>query len=117
VSPESRSLDRSSPPPPFSTAGSLEGARYRLRLVGELDLAAMPTAHAGLAGAFDAPWETLLVDLAELSFTDSSGVRFVLEARARCATAGRGFAVRRGPADVHRVFELTGLHRALPFED
>jgi anti-anti-sigma factor len=116
MSSESTSLHRS-PPPPFSTAGALEGARYRLRLVGELDLAAMATAHAGLAGAFDTPWETLLVDLGELSFVDSSGVRFVLEAHARCETSGRGFAVRRGPADVHRVFELTGLHRALRFED
>lgn len=111
---ESTSLDR---PTPFAARGEPEGARYRLRLLGEFDLAAMATTHGALAAALGHEWEILLVDLAGLSFLDSSGLRFVLRARARCERAGRGFAVRRGPAEVHRVFELTGLAERLPFED
>ncbi len=103
------------PSPSFSAEGALDGRRYVLRLVGEFDLAAMPKAHAGLAEALSSDWDQLLIDLSGLTFLDSSGLRFVLEAATRCEQSYRDVVLRQGPDGVHRVFELTGLSRRLRF--
>ena len=72
--------------------------------VGEIDLATVD----GLAQALDAAREeagSVVLDLREVSFMDSAGLRLVLEASRR----GRAFAVVRGPREVQRVFDLVGL--------
>jgi anti-anti-sigma factor len=46
-----------------------------------------------------------VLDLREVSFMDSAGLRLVLEA----SRAGASFAVVRGPREVQRLFDLVGL--------
>ena len=60
-------------------------------------------------------WITL--DLSELNFIDSLGVKAVLAAAALCANHEYEFLVTPGLPKVQRVFELTGLVEFLPFDE
>ena len=100
----------------FSTDGTLRDHTYRLRLVGELDIGSLPDAQAAAVRAFDEEWERLVVDLEQLRFMDSTGLRFVTELHTRCVSADRTLSIKPGPQAVQRVFEITGLDALLPFE-
>jgi anti-anti-sigma factor len=60
--------------------------------------------------------ERLVLDLSELSFIDSTGIGVIM--RLAHELQARAIPLRIVPAApaVHRVFELTGLADALPFE-
>ena len=49
-----------------------------------------------------------MLDLREVSFIDSAGLRLVSQLRALAADGG-ALAVVRGPREVQRVFDLVGL--------
>jgi anti-anti-sigma factor len=108
--------DAADTPGQFSADVACEDRTCRLRLSGELDIAALPAAGAALERAFAQDWELLVVDLAPLSFLDSSGLRFVTEVHERSRSADRRISISPGPPAVQRVFELTGMDAVLPFE-
>ena len=58
-------------------ASDSEGVR-KIVLVGEFDLAAMPTAEASLAEATANGYAAIEIDLRALTFLDSSGVRSLM---------------------------------------
>jgi anti-sigma B factor antagonist len=71
--------------------------------VGEIDLATVDDVHAELEiAAREAP--LVYLDLREVSFIDSAGVRLIVEFARVCE-----LVVVRGPAAVRRVFDLVGL--------
>lgn len=74
---------------------------------GELDLVGAPRLLDALPGAGDPT--PVVIDLGAVGFMDSSGLRSLLEARQRCADAGRGFAIARPSEAVRRVLELVDL--------
>ena len=49
-----------------------------------------------------------MLDLRELAFMDSAGVHTIVDASSRARRAGRRLLVLRGPANVDRLFALTG---------
>jgi anti-anti-sigma factor len=109
--------DRLTPRPvSFTTDGTLDGETYSLRLVGELDLAALPAAQAAVETAFASQWRTLAVDCSSLGFLDSSGLRFIVGVHERCAAEDRRLSITPGPPAVQRIFEITGMEALLPFE-
>ena len=87
----------------------------RVRLIGELDLAAAPRAEAAIARAERREPPTLELDLSALAFMDSTGLRLMLGARERALDVGRRLVLRRGPFAVQRVFELTALSPLFEF--
>jgi anti-anti-sigma factor len=91
------------------------GHQQTLRLTGELDMSSAPAVDAAVericaAGAAEA----LVLDLAPLTFMDSSGLRTVLIAQSLCAESGVELRLIPGRAQVQRLFEITGLQRELP---
>jgi len=88
-----------------------------LVLSGELDHASAWALTESVRRLGGEDSRALTVDLGGLTFMDSTGLRAVLLARAARAEAGRDFSIRRGPAAVQRIFELTGLIAELPFEN
>ncbi|MGH9087408.1 MAG: STAS domain-containing protein [Acidimicrobiales bacterium] len=52
---------------------------------------------------------TVVVDLTELTFMDSSGTAALLAARQKVTDAGHGFVIRGASGFVRRVFDLSGL--------
>lgn len=77
-----------------------------LTLSGELDVVSAPKLGEAVAQAGDA---TVVVDLADLTFCDSSGIRAILLAHRAVTESGRHFALRGANGPVRRVFEITGL--------
>ena len=88
-----------------------------IALVGELDLdgAERVTQELQRAEATDA--RRIVLDLSNLEFIDSSGIRLIIAADARSRMDGDRLVVIRGPQAVHRVFELTGIAERLTFVD
>jgi anti-anti-sigma factor len=57
------------------------------------------------------------IDLREVTFMDSSGLRLIWDADAACKRDGIELTLVKGPPDVMRVFDVTGLAGRLPFVD
>jgi anti-anti-sigma factor len=57
-----------------------------------------------------------VLDLAELEFIDSTGLRVIVRAVEAARTSGWELTLRQGPPAVRRVFEISGVLRALPFD-
>ena len=105
------------PPPSFdcSLASSGLDAAW-IRVSGELDISTTPRLARTLRAS---PREARLVvlDLRELSFTDSSGLHVIAAAGRDARQAGRRLVVLRAPPDVHRMFTLTGISEDLEIID
>jgi anti-anti-sigma factor len=92
-----------------------DGEAARVRAIGELDMAAAPALAAEIAQLRQAGCPRVIVDLSELSFLDSSGLRLLLDCHAEARRDGHTVALIPGPRAVQRVFELTGTTEHLPF--
>jgi anti-anti-sigma factor len=89
---------------------------YVIALVGELDLDGAPRLEEELLSAEATDAASIVVDLRELAFIDSTGLRLLVMAAERSQSNGR-FTILRGPKQVHRVFEITDLASRLPFAE
>jgi anti-sigma B factor antagonist len=78
---------------------------------GELDLATAPVLDATLADVERNGTSTVLLDLAQVRFMDSTGLRSLLSARRRAEAAGRRLRLANPSPDVERVLDLTGVRR------
>jgi anti-sigma B factor antagonist len=57
--------------------------------------------------------ELVVVDLRGLQFMDSTGLHLLIQAQQQAHDLGRRFALVRGPDQVQRLFDLTGLTETL----
>jgi anti-sigma B factor antagonist len=83
-----------------------------LTLAGELDLACVPRFEALVASAFVMA-DRCIVDLAELSFVDSSGIRALLRARRRAVESGATLEFANASEAVARVLTDAGVEHVL----
>jgi anti-anti-sigma factor len=58
-----------------------------------------------------------VLDLSDLQFIDSTGVRLLISAHARSRVNANPLALLRGPNGVQRVFERAASLDLLPFAD
>jgi anti-anti-sigma factor len=77
---------------------------------GDIDLSTLAKATAALDGA-RAGARSIVLDLREVGFMDTSGLRLIIEEQRRAAATGYQFAVIRGSRRVQRLFEIAGLAR------
>ncbi len=87
----------------------MTGTSVEVVLTGELDIATYEDARQQLEEAERAGPGLLVVDLAELRFVDSTGVRLILAADERARRADRRLALRLGDGLARRVFGALGL--------
>ncbi|CAN5195659.1 hypothetical protein BH20ACT16_BH20ACT16_08950 [soil metagenome] len=92
-----------------------DGDAHVIELIGELDLDGAPRLEEELRRVEAGDAGAIVVDLGQLEFIDSTGIRLLVMASERCRE-GR-FSLLRGPQQVHRVFEITDLVDRLPFAD
>ena len=98
--------------------GSLAGrAQVVVSLSGELDVAHANAAHKQMLALELPRGGQLVLDLSELTFMDSTGIRLIFQARAHADMHGAGFVVVRPPPKVMRVLELVGLDQQLDLVD
>jgi anti-sigma B factor antagonist len=76
-----------------------------VQVVGELDIVTAPTLEQTLRDA-ELRAQLVVLDLRELTFTDSSGVHVITNAGVRAGRAGRRLVLVRGPAQADRIFKL-----------
>ena len=86
-------------------------------LSGELDLATADSVEAELERVEAGDAASIVLDLSGLTFMDSTGVRLLIQAHARSRADANRLTLRRGPAAVQRVMELSGVDALLPFAD
>lgn len=81
-----------------------------VRLGGELDLYNAEVVRAALAEAAGREPERLVVDLAEVSFLDSTALGVLIEARGKVANR-RAFMLAAPGLEARRALEVSGLDR------
>jgi anti-sigma B factor antagonist len=89
----------------------------RIALRGELDLSTVGKVDDELERVEAASPNVVLLDLASLTFLDSTGLRCVVRADERARADGRRLVVVKGPEAVQRVFEITRLEERLELVD
>jgi anti-anti-sigma factor len=103
--------------PGFSISTSDRGGRAVVLIRGELDLATAPELEKVVGDRLDAG-DKVVVDLRELQFMDSTGLRVLVHAHARAGSEGR-FVVVRPPAGgpIAKILAIAGVERALQLVD
>jgi anti-anti-sigma factor len=84
-----------------------------VELVGELDIEGAPLSRRVLGRACGSSQHTVFLDLAGLTFMDSSGVQMIIEADRRLRDDARDLVILRAPRHVRRLLELCGLTEIL----
>jgi anti-anti-sigma factor len=93
------------------------GPTVLLRLAGELDLSSAGDVESELKRIEEGSPEAVVLDLREVRFIDSTGLRVVITADERARQGGWRFSIVRGPEAVQRVFRITRLEERLDFVD
>jgi anti-anti-sigma factor len=89
-----------------------------IALTGELDLSGAPALDQEIEQLAMRPEvQRVLLDLRELEFLDSSGLRVVALAERRLSAGGRSLVLVRGNESVQRVFDITRMAERLQFVD
>ena len=104
-------------PPDFAIAVERSGPRAVLSLSGELDLSGEAEVAPALDHVVASGARTVVIDLRELTFIDSSGIRALIAAQRRCAAARCPLYVVPGPAPVRRVLALCGVEERFALLD
>jgi stage II sporulation protein AA (anti-sigma F factor antagonist) len=97
--------------PVFDIRVHAEPSCTRLTVRGELDLATAPALAEAVAERRAAGVHRLLIDLSELEFIDSTGLRLLLDVS---RLAGLELRIVPGAPVVQRALELSGLATVLP---
>ncbi|MEA2161146.1 MAG: anti-sigma factor antagonist [Solirubrobacteraceae bacterium] len=88
-----------------------------LALSGELDIASAPALERALDEFGASIPRRVVIDLTDVTFMDSTGLRALLLARQRTEDVDHELVLRPGPRQVQRVFELSGTLERFSFQD
>lgn len=80
----------------------------------ELDLASVPHLEAAVSEALRSGARHLVLDLSQLAFLDSSGLRLFLVLCERSRSEGWQLTLTRPSEPVRTLFEITGAAPSLP---
>lgn len=95
----------------------LNAGEHTIALMGELDLANADAVEAELERAAATDCRSIVLDLSQLEFMDSSGVALLMRATQSARADSNRLAIVRPPERVMRVLHLTGAAELLPFVD
>jgi anti-anti-sigma factor len=110
-------MERRDPNQVLEITLSDEGDMRVLRFAGELDMAGVDRFQKLLAKEGTSEIATFVLDMRDLSFIDSSGLRAVIMADERVRAKGGRIVVVRGPQRVNEVMEMTGVARQIEIVD
>jgi len=100
---------------PFRCEVQAEHQAVRIRPVGELDMATVPLVATHLGEQQTAGFKHVTLDLRDVGFLDSTGLRMIVDWDAMSRADGFAFSLVAGPPAVQRIFELTGTTERLTF--
>jgi anti-anti-sigma factor len=102
---------------PFSIERQVQPDRVRVLVRGELDVETGPRLEEELLAVEASPPATLVLDLRDVSFFDSTGLQIVLDAEVRAREQSRRFVVLPGEGEPLRVLELAEVADRLTLEE
>ncbi|HEY4277996.1 MAG TPA: STAS domain-containing protein [Conexibacter sp.] len=94
--------------PPFAVESTPERDRVIVAVAGELDIATTGRVEDEVTGLYDRGFEKVVLDLSNVSFMDSSGLRLLIRLDDR-ARGDRRFTVVQGDGAARRLLALTRL--------
>jgi anti-sigma B factor antagonist len=100
----------------FHAASDNVGDTLVLRLQGELDMATAPGLGRDLDATLDTMPSVLVLDVEDLSFVDSTGLRVLITACRRAGSQGCTFVMRSPSRSVLKTLQLTGVDRLMVIE-
>jgi anti-anti-sigma factor len=98
-------------PEAFTVRTEVHGGAAVVVPTGELDLATAPALEDALQSGFDSDAARVVLDLRELEFIDSSGLRTLLTARRNAEAASKQFSLVAGHRGLERTLEIAGVHK------
>lgn len=103
-------------PVPFEVSSEqVEGSIRAFAVRGELDMSTAPELERGLEQALADPGASILVDLSECEFIDSTGIALIVRAWQRLSEEGeRQLALASGDHQVRRLLKITGVEGSIP---
>ena len=101
----------------LTMSSTRNGPVHTLRLSGDLDLATTDRVEAELKRIEASDARTIVIDLSDLAFINSTGVHLLVDAELRSRADASGLTLRRGSPTVQRVLQICGVETALPFAD
>lgn len=88
-----------------------------LTLTGELDLASGHELEEALAGVRGWGTELIVLDLSELTFMDTTGLKLLIEANQQAHEGAPQFRVINGGPQIQRLLRITGVDQRLTLID
>jgi anti-anti-sigma factor len=85
------------------------GAACVLTVTGDIDLASAADFETCLRSALDRAPSSIVIDLAALTFIDSSGLRALVSVSKEAQSRDATIALRNVPRHAQRVLDITGL--------
>jgi anti-sigma B factor antagonist len=85
------------------------GAACVVTVRGDIDLASAADFESALRTALEAAPASIVIDLAALSFMDSSGLRVLVSLSKEAESRGATLGLRNIPRHAQRVLDITGL--------
>jgi anti-anti-sigma factor len=104
-------------PAPFEIkVGEIEEGVRTISVRGELDLSTAPELEGPLETALDSGEGSVLIDLSQCEFIDSTGIALIVRAWQRLDSGenGRALVICSQNDQVRRVLEITGLELSIP---
>jgi anti-sigma B factor antagonist len=91
--------------------------RYLITVSGEVDLASSPDLDTAIIAAIESGSSSLVIDLTDVSFMDSSGLGVIVRGLKRCREADKDLDLVITNERVLKVFGITGLDQVIPIHD
>jgi anti-anti-sigma factor len=101
----------------LSLQTSIAGRAAVIALSGELDLAGAAALEQELTRLEAESPSAVVLDLSDVGFMDSSGLRLIAVSTQRAQELGRRLALVPGSEQVMRVFDITRMRERLDFVD
>jgi len=101
----------------FEVKSEQRGDVVLVKLSGELDISSAPKVEDELARVEPDRPERIVLDLRNLAFMDSTGLRLLIAADTRARQQARRLTIVKGPETVQRVFRITRLEERLEIVD
>jgi anti-anti-sigma factor len=102
-------------PEPFRTELEPHRETIMVSVWGEIDIQTTEQLDQQLREVLDSGFKRVVLDLRNVTFLDSSGLRTVLGVHSATRETGVQFALVSGPAPVQRIFSITGTDETLLF--
>jgi anti-anti-sigma factor len=90
-----------------------DGPSLVLHVHGEIDLSTVETLRTCLEHELSGSSDSLVVDVAGVTFLDCAGINLLVRSNAQLTETGRTLSVRNPSATIRRVFTIVGIDNLL----